>query len=75
MMYYYPVRAQSFKVLKDQLFPPTQKVATEIIDTSPHGARCEENILCMISKLCESNVLDVVSENRGLSCTCVNFIT
>ncbi len=66
IMYYYPIRAKACNVLKDQLFPPTQKSRTEIIDTSPQGARCEENIVCVMSKLCESQVLEVVSENRAL---------
>lgn len=55
IMYYYPVRCKVCKQLKEQLsLPNLQERVVSIFDSTPHAARCEENVVSILSKLCES---------------------
>ena len=66
-MFYYPIRVKCCKQLKEQISPPSiQKIKVSIFDSTPHAARCEENVESIKSKLRDSHVLDTVQENRGL---------
>jgi len=67
IMYYYPIRAKRCKQLKEQISPPSSKGKTvSIFDSTPYSAHCEENVESMMTKLCDSHVLDTVQENKGL---------
>ena len=67
IMYYYPVRSNVCKQLKEQLsLPCVRDKPPSIFDSTPHAAKCEENIVSMELKLVELNVLNAEQENRGL---------
>ena len=67
IMYYYPVRSMVCKQLKDQLsLPCVREKPPSIFDSTPHTAKCEENIESMTSKLSDLDVLHAEQENRGL---------
>ena len=67
IMYYFHVRSKVCKQLLEQISPPSvhEKVVS-ILNSTPHAARCEENVISMQNRLVESHVLDPVHDNRGL---------
>ena len=67
IMYYFHVRSKVCKQLLEQISPPSvhEKVVS-ILNSTPHAARCEENVISMQTRLVESHVLDPVHDNRGL---------
>ena len=65
IIYYYPVRSQALKVLKQQLLLDGINLSENqfcILDTSTHSSRVEENVKCMSECIQSAEVLDTSGE-------------